>query len=203
MNYNNIDKEYYVMNFDGANNHPLLSWAKTDFTPFLAGALISENTLTLPLEIVFSEPYPKEYQMPDLLMLDSCFAGSQKLKDLFEKSNISGVQFFPANITTNKKEVITGYYAINFANKLTAIDKNNYDGGPVNRFGNILRLNKFSLDENLLKNIPMQERKAFILKEKANILLVHSDIANAIKEGDFDGITLIPVTEWNANSFFA
>ncbi len=34
INMSHFNKEYYVMDVDGANNHPLLVWGDTDSVPF-------------------------------------------------------------------------------------------------------------------------------------------------------------------------
>jgi lysozyme family protein len=55
---NDFDKEYYVMNVDRANNHPLLSWGETAYDALRKKEIIDENTLTVPLRLIFGEPYP-------------------------------------------------------------------------------------------------------------------------------------------------
>jgi hypothetical protein len=134
------------MSVDGANNHPLLSWGNTDFTPFMDGDPIEWNELTLPLNTIFDKPYPEKYEMADLLPLDTDFAGSEKLKHVFENQKIEDVQYLPIEIVSNKKEKISGHYYLHFQNRLRAIDKDNYEGSEPNRFGNIFTLERFSLN---------------------------------------------------------
>ncbi|GAB6008672.1 imm11 family protein [Dysgonomonas reticulitermitis] len=202
MNKNQFDNEYYVMNVDGANNHPLLAWGKTDYSAFMEAEPIDEKTLELPLKIIFGQPYPKQYEMADFLMLDADFSGSEKLKTLFETLNIYGVQFVPVEITTNKKEVITGHYAIHFHNRLRAIDENNYEGGKPDRFGTIMDLKRFSLNADLFNNIPAEKRKVFLLEENTGIVIVHQSIYEAIQAENLTGMRFWKVSDWDDNAMF-
>ena len=197
-----FDTEYYVMNVDGANNHPLLAWGKTSQAPFLKAKVIDENSLTLPLKIIFGKPYPKQYEMADFLMLSADFAGSDKLKNLFEKLNIYGVQFIPIEVESNKGEVIHGHNAIHFWNRLRAIDKNNYTGEEPNEFGNILDLEKFSLDAEILNNIPLEKRLFFVLAENSNMVIVHQSIYEAIQKENLTGMRFFRVDEWDSDAMF-
>ncbi|GHV58856.1 hypothetical protein FACS1894103_1090 [Campylobacterota bacterium] len=202
MNTNQFDSEYYVMNVDGANNHPLLAWGKTRRGPFLQAALIDEKTLSLPLQIVFDEPYPKQYEMADFLMLGAQFAGSETLKKFFERNKVYGAQFVPIEITTNKKEIITGHYAIHFHNRLRAIDENNYEGGEPDEFGEILDLSRFSLNAFLLNNIPIENRLVFVLEEDAGMIIVHQSIYEAIRAENLTGMRFWKVSDWDNNAMF-
>jgi hypothetical protein len=202
MIYNNFDKEYYVMSVDGANNHPLLAWGKTDYDPFLEAEPIDAESLEKPLEIVFGAPYLKEYEMADFLMLSGQFAASEKLKQLFETSAIYGIQFFPVEIKDKKGNIIVGHNAIHIWNQLPAIDKNNYEGSPVDRFGTIVSLEKFSLDANLLESIPLEKRQIFLLTEDSSMVIVHQTIQDTIQTENLTGIRFFRVDEWNDNAMF-
>ena len=202
MKYNEFDKKYYVMNVDGANNHPILAWGSTSKSPFLKAQPIEEEKLSLPLEVLFAEPYPAMCEMADFLLLGAQFAASQQLKSLIEELNIYGMQFFPLEIKSNKGEIITNHFLIHYWNRLSAIDKNNYDGEEPNMFGNILRLNKFSLDETLLSETPLEKRKIFTLSEKNNMVIIHKTVHEALVSANLTGIRFFRVDEWNSNVMF-
>jgi hypothetical protein len=189
------------MNIDGANNHPQLAWGKTRKAPFLKAEQIDETTLTLPLQIVFDEPYPKNYEMADFLMLGAQFANSEKFKNCFEKLNIYGVQFVPIEITSNKGDVISGHYAAHFWNKLSAIDKDNYVGDPLDMFETIPNLSKFSLDAKLLTNIPLEKRLVFGLTEDKTIIIVHQSVYEAIQAANLTGMRFFRVDDWDESKY--
>jgi hypothetical protein len=199
---NDFDKEYFVMNTDGANNRPLLAWGKVDFSLFLESKPVDEKQYELPLKIVFDEPYPVKYEMADLHMLATCNAVSKEFKNLLENLNIYGIQFVAIEITSNTGETISQYYVAHFWNKLSAIDKNNYEGSPVNSFGTIRNLSKFSLDTDLLKTIDLKKRLVFGLSEKKSIILFHKSIYENIKTAGLIGIKFFRVDEWDENVMF-
>ncbi|GHU11170.1 hypothetical protein FACS1894151_10820 [Spirochaetia bacterium] len=199
---NDFDNEYYVINVDGAKNHPLLAWGKTRRGPFLNSALIDEKTLSLPLQIVFDEPYPKQYEMADFLMLGAQFACSETLRKIFEKNKVYGIQFIPIEISSNKKEIIKGHYVIHFWNRLRAIDENNYEGGKPDEFGEILDLNHFSLNEKMLNKIPLEKRLVFVLEEDPGIINVHKSIYDIMVSEKISGFMGCKVSEWNNSIMF-
>ncbi len=199
---NKLNQEYYVMSMDGANNHPLLDWGNIDFSFVLESNPIEKSTLDLPLKIVFGEPYPIEFEMADLLMLSTNLAASETLKEIFEENKIYGVQFIPLEIKSNKGVVITGHYVMHVWNKLPAIDKKDYEGGKPNKFGNILDLHKFSLDENLLKDIPFEKRLIFELAENSTITVIHKSLFEKLNAKNLTGILFFRVDDWDANILF-
>ena len=202
MEHNNFDQEYYVMSMDGANNHPLLAWGKTRFSPFLKAREVNISEYDLPLNIIFDEPYPIKYEMADLLMLATLFAVSKNFKELFEKMNIYGVQFVPVDIKSNQGTLITGHHVLHIWNKLEAIDKNNYIGGELDMFNSIHDLKKFSLDKNLLNGMPLEKRLVFGLIEKKTIILVHQSVYDTIQSASLTGIKFFRVDEWDDNAIF-
>ena len=202
MNHNKFDNEYYVMSVDGANNHPMLAWGQTKFSPFLKATPVDETILELPLKIIFDQPYPTHYEMADLLMLASVFAGSEKLKQLFEKLKLYGVQFVPVEIGSNKGDIISGHYVLHIWNKLSAINKSNYDGKEPDMFGTIHGLKRFSLDEKLLDSIPAEKRLLFGLRENSTMYVIHETVCQAIQSECLTGIRFWKVSEWDDNAMF-
>jgi len=202
MKYNELDKEYYVMSMDGANNHPILAWGKTRMSPFLKAKPVDESQFELPLKLIFDEPYPAQYEMADLLMLATIFGVSEQFKTLFEDMGIYGVQFVSAEIESNKGNIIKGHSALHIWNKLSAIDKNNYIGGEPDMFDTILDLEKFSLDATLIESIPLEKRLIFGLLEKKTIILVHKTVYEAIISANLTGIRFFRVDEWDKNAMF-
>ena len=198
-----FDKEYYVISVDGENNHPLLAWGKTNFGSFLKAQPIDEKEYELPLQIIFDEPYPSiPYEIADLLMLASLFAVSGKFKKTFEEKNIYGIQFVPIEIKDNQGEVIREHHVFHIWNKLPAIDKNNYEGSEPNRFGNILSLNRFSLDYNVLNALDLDKRLIFGLSENSTMYIVHQSIYDMIQSANLSGMKFFRVDDWDEDALF-
>jgi hypothetical protein len=201
MKHTELDKKYYIIEVDGANNHPLLAWGNADSDPFDEETKIEEEELEFPIKVVFDDPYPSQYEMADLLSLGTIYAVSEKLKNLFESNNVYGVQFFPVEIETDKENIETGHYIMHFWNLLPAIDKNNFEG-TIDKIGLVRNLKRFSVDEKLLDSIPFENRKVIRLEENPIMLLVHQDIYEAIKAEKLIGISFFRVDEWNTGSMF-
>jgi hypothetical protein len=140
--------------------------------------------------------------MADFLSLGAQYAGSLKLKTLYERAKIPAIQFIPIEIESNKGEIIKQHYAIHFGNRLRAIDEKNYEGGEPDDFNQILDLERFSLNADLLNNTPIENRISFALDEDPSIILVHQSIYEAINAEDLTGMRFFRVDEWDDGAIF-
>jgi hypothetical protein len=199
---NEFDNEYYVMDVDGDNNHPMLGWGATYYDPIIFPKPVEDGALELPMKIKFCKPYPKNPEIADILFLDGDLAVSGKVKSVFENMNIYGVQFFPAQIITNKEKVIEGHYIFHPWNRIAVVDKNNYEGDPVDEKGRIDSLHKFSLDEKALSAIPLEKRMCFHLAESKTERLIHQSVYEALVKESVTGFSFFKVSEWDENVMF-
>jgi hypothetical protein len=121
---------------------------------------------------------------------------SGKFKNIFEGQIKYGIQFIPVEIKDNKGEIISGHYAFHIWNRLRVIDKNNYVGSAPNRFGNILRLEKFSLDPEILKNTTLEKRLVFGLDEN-NMIMIHQNVYEVLQAVNLTGLCFFRVDKWD------
>ncbi len=198
----NFNEEYYVMDSDGADNHPQLAWGETDCLPFLYIKEIKNDDLEFPLEIEFDTPYPKKPEMADILDLDLMCVFSEKIKLLFEKLQIPKLQFIPATIITNKKQKVEGHYIFHCWNGIAAVDKQNYVGNPVDEDGLITTLEKFSLDSNALADIELKDRLVFRLEEMPSFFIVHKSVKEAIENEQATGFRFYNIEKWSPSAIF-
>ncbi len=198
----NFNEEYYRMDTDGADNHPLLAWGSTSRRPFIRIKEIDGSNLKLPLEIEFDTPYPPKPEMADILDLGSTCVFSKKVKLLFEKLQIPKVQFIPTIIVTNKKQKVEGHYIFHCWNGIVAVDKQNYIGNPVDEDGLITALEKFSLDHDALKEIDIKDRLIFRLAETPSFIIVHKSIKEAIENEHTTGFRFYPIDKWSSSAIF-
>jgi hypothetical protein len=182
--------------------HPMLNWGTTRSSKVGFGKPqpIDVTTLELPLQIIFDDS-PKEYEMADFLMLGVYFAVSKKLKQFFEQKDIYGAIFIPVEVNHKNGDIVKDYFAMQVWNVLPAVDKNNYEGGDLDRFERINDLQKFSLDAKLLESIPLEKRLVFWLHEKS-MLIIHQSIYEAIQKENFSGVKYYRVDEWDSNVAF-
>ncbi len=202
QNMKNFNEEYYVMKVDGADNHPILAWGETDMIPFLYIKEIENDDLEFPLELEFDTPYPKKPEMADILDISSTCVFSEKIKLLFEKLQIPQVQFIPATIVTNKKQKIEGHYIFHCWNGIPAVDKENYEGDPVDEDGEIVTLEKFSLDSKVLSDIEQENRLVFRLAETPSFIIVHKSIKEAIENEQATGFRFYSIAKWSPSAIF-
>ncbi len=200
----NFNEEYYVMKVDGADNHPILAWGETDMIPFLyCNEIKLEDLEELPLEVMFTTPYPPNPKMADNLYIMGSAVLSEKLKLLFERLNIPKIQFIPTVVTTNKKERIEkGHYIFHCWNGIPAIDKDNYEGDPVDEDGEIGTLKKFSLDSNILTGIELKDRLVFRLAETPSFIIVHKSVKEAIENEHATGFRFYQIAKWSPSAIF-
>lgn len=185
------------MDVNGANNHPLLAWGQTDSDPFIYGEPVDAGELNLPLKIIFSKPYPSSPVMADALFLDGDMVVSKRVRDTLQEQNLYGVDFFPVQIETNKKNVIDGYYLIHIWNEIAAVDKNSYTGSAPNERGRIYSLESFSLDGEVLAKYPEEKRRIFCLSENTGTRLICSAIYELLQSLCPSGFSFCKVSDWD------
>jgi hypothetical protein len=182
--------------------HPLLSWGTTKYAPFRKKLPIEDGQLEFPLKIVFQHYNPQKCEMADLLQLDAIYAVSEKFKKMFEREKVNDVQFLPIEIECDNNKPIEGYYAMHLWKRIPAIDKNNYKGGKPDMLGLIMDLQSFSLDEEVLNNISVEQRKVIRLSEDPTMILVHQSFYEAIISERLTGMVFFRVNQWNTGSVF-
>lgn len=202
MKHNQFDNEYYVMSTDGADNHPYLTFGDTDCRPFMRKDPIDSKSIELPLKIEFDDDDYPSYEMADLLNLDAQCAVSDKLKNILEREGAYGVQFFPVEIEAQDGEIILGHYAMHVWNRLAVVDRKNYKGHKPDKMGLIMDLVKFSLNEKLMEDTPLEQRKVIRMSESPDMLLVHQSIYDAIQAEGLIGISFWKVSEWDTGAAF-
>lgn len=103
---------------------------------------------------------------------------SQKIADVLFSQKIKGIQLIPATVTSNKGDIYEDFYYINIFHLIEAMDKDKekskYD---LNEYG-IYWIDRFALDIEVLKKIPLEERLFFKLKEHFSIKLCHHSVVD-------------------------
>ena len=196
MKSNEFDKEYYVMDADKAPNHPKLVWGASDCFLLIQPKAVEKYTINLPLQLEFSQPYPKLSELADILHIPNGFVVSEKVKRCIEKMNIYGTQFFPIDVKQYRAKKAEGYYFFRIWNRISAIDKNNYVGDKPNQYGTIYNLEKFSLDKTVMEKISLGKRLAFHLKESTTKRLIHQSVYDALMAENVTGGSFFRMDRW-------
>ncbi|MWP49540.1 MULTISPECIES: DUF1629 domain-containing protein [unclassified Gilliamella] len=187
--------EYYVLERDSSNTYPLImcdedSEHTEEYLYDYEDEKIPEPEV---MEFTFSEPYFSKpvigdyFSQPDSVI-------SEKIKEVLAPMNILGIQLIPATVTSNKGDIYEDYYYVHIYNNIEAMDKENskYDKGERSYF-----IDKFKLDENHLKDIPLKERLIFKLAEDLTMMLYHKSVVDAIMAVNPTGLKFTKVENWH------
>ena len=197
MSTNEFNKEYFVIGRVNNNQHPLLTVTKK------GGYEEDEEYVENPesMEYRLGSPIPKQPKMVDYHSTP-CSVVSQKIHDVLEKLNINGLQMISAIITGKDSELYENYWFLNIYNKLAVLDKekSKYDWNDFLEVANPIE--KLVLSEELLNDIPLEERLIFRLEENTTFEIFHKSVFDAIMETNPEGILFTSVADWSIGTAF-
>ena len=187
--------EYYVIERSGNKAYPLIkTHDDSDITrEYMEKKAYIENPELM--AFAFKKPYPRKAVIGDYFALRGVV--SQKIADVLLPMNIKGIQLISATVTSNKGELYEGFYYINIYHVIEAMDrdkeKSKYD---LDEYG-VSWIDRFSLDKEVLKQIPLEERLIFLLKEHCGIKLYHRSVVDAIMAVNPEGVRFVKVEDWS------
>jgi hypothetical protein len=112
-----------------------------------------------------------------------------RLVETLRSAGVDNLQTFPAEIRHKiTNEEVPGYFAVNIIGRVSCANLGQSKAEPL--IGDEKYIEKLVID-------PAKARGAlmFRLHESSMIVLVHEQVAQAIKEGGFLGLTLEPIAE--------
>ena len=197
MSTKEFDKEYYIVDSTNNNNYPLLTVTKGGI--YQRKKIYVENPE--PMEYRLGSPVPKQPKMVDYHSTP-CSVVSQKIHDVLEKLNINGLQMISAIITGKDSELYENYWFLNIYNKLAVLDKekSKYKWDDFLEVANPIE--KLVLSEELLNDIPLEERLIFRLEENTTFEIFHKSVVDAIMETNPEGILFTSVADWSIGTAF-
>jgi hypothetical protein len=102
----------------------------------------------------------------------------KRIADVMQSLNMEGVRFIPTKLTFPKGEIMEDYICINVEdNTYVAMDKEKSDFSYKHRS---YWINKIVLDREILKDIPLNKRLGFRLREEPGEYLYHKSVVEAI-----------------------
>ena len=123
---------------------------------------------------------------------------SQRAKEIIEQFSLKGNQLFPITIT-HKDNKFKNYFILHCHHRVRAMHK---ERSKFQKEGLMYFIDSLSLDENILDEIPEEERMIFGLKEKAAMILYHEKIVKALEAAEVTGVRFVKVKDWNVGSAF-
>jgi hypothetical protein len=154
--------EYYVMRRKGDQAYPLIK-------------VVDEDSEIMELE--FNGTIPRNPVMADFLSGPLDFV-RKRIAEVMQSLNMEGVRFIPTKLTFPKGEIVEDYICINVEdNTYVAMDKEKSDFSYRHRS---YWINKIVLDREILKDIPLNKRLGFRLREAPGDYLYHKSVVDAI-----------------------
>ena len=192
-----INREYYVIERGGSNDYPLLEWDQK------CGIFRKQKpvTVTEPIKLRLGAPVPEKPEMVDYHSLPEPVVG-ERVRSLLEPMNIYGTQLIPAHIPVEDK--IYSYWLLHVYHRIACVDREKSVLEIDEDDGDILDIEQLVLDEKILKEIPLEERLIFVLKESTSTYLFHQSIKEAVMAliPPPQGLQFFRADQWGSSSVF-
>jgi hypothetical protein len=191
--------EYYLIQRKGDKAYPMVAANhNSKHTRLYIGdnfSLYHEKEIPEPqtMELVFCDPIPRNPVIGDYFSEAGDSVISRKIADVMLQMNIKGIQLIPAIVESNKGEVYKDFFYVYIHHYIEAMDKENSD---FEYEYEMYYIDSFRLDEKVLKEIPLDERLVFKLKESGTECLYHKSVVNAIMATNPEGVQFIKVEDW-------
>ena len=120
---------------------------------------------------------------------------SGKIRAVLEPMDIYGIQLVPAEIITFQGGTLPGFYYVHIYSWIKAMDMKNSNTKQLSNGTYMIR--SFRLDNDRLREIPLNERLIFILEEDCGKMLYHTSVAEAIMAVNPTGVNFTKVEDWS------
>ncbi|WP_426751731.1 imm11 family protein [Myxococcus sp. Y35] len=191
-----MQNEYFVLMRERSQLHPLLTWDQ-EYLQFLKPAPVE---VLEPVKLKLGEPVPPRPIMVDHHSLPSPVV-SPRLKEALEAADLPGVQFVPADVQAG--DAVLRYWLVHMWRTIPCMDRQRsvFEETEVGQV--LLSLDKLVLDEAVLREVPLHERRAFMLEEDT-VHLFHQTVVERVLAltPPPEGLRFIPVAEWGDSSAF-
>ncbi|QSQ20545.1 hypothetical protein JY651_35690 [Pyxidicoccus parkwayensis] len=191
-----MQKDYFVIESEASNNHPMLQWDQLA-GHFRKGVAVKVDE---PVRLRLGKPVPRNPVMVDHHELPEPVV-STRLKDLLEPMNLFRVQLVPTDVTV-KPDDVRRYWLMHIYNTITCVDRQRSSLSIDEDDGGILGIRKLVLDEEVLRAIPLEQRLVFRLAESTSTNVFHQSVADKVLSLKPEGLRFIPVERWNDGAAF-
>ncbi|MEI8595781.1 imm11 family protein [Photobacterium sp. Hal280] len=124
---------------------------------------------------------------------------SEKFRKVLDPFHLPGVDFYQTNIVNGDK-IWSEHYYMHIWNHHQAIDKKRSEISGT-YVGDRFTLLKLSLDEEVLDQVPLEQRLVFRLREDPTFLF-HESVVAALSAADLSGLGFRRVDDWSIGSAF-
>ncbi|MCB0836681.1 MAG: hypothetical protein KDD99_08490 [Bacteroidetes bacterium] len=178
-------------------NIPYLDWHEDeDDSIFFDGDPVKVKS---PISLILGEPEPHKPNMVDYHTLPEPVV-SDKIKNILESLEISGIQYIPAKIQVGKEMLDYWYlYINNRIGDCIDIAKSNLD---IDEDGDIMGIEKIILDNDKINKIPLANRLVFKFREFNLYEVFHKSLVDEIMAHAPEGIKFWSLLEWDKSTYF-
>ncbi|MCP3165755.1 imm11 family protein [Myxococcus qinghaiensis] len=186
-----MQTEYFVLEAAANDSHPLLQWDESG-SAFHRGEAVS---VTEPIRLRLGQPVPRHPVMVDHHTLPEPVI-SERIRNVLEPLSLHRVQFVPADVRVSTGDV-RRYWLMHVFNELACIDARRSlcrrsPSGLV-----MVSLDKLVLDEQMLRAVPEELRRVFVLTESVSTYLFHVSMVEKVLALQPEGFRFVPVNQWN------
>ena len=130
---------------------------------------------------------------------------SKRIKEAMETFPLKGVQFIPAIIYDDNDKPHHDYFIIHVYNQIRCVDLEKSVWKPALTPGNILTYKKLVFNDEILDEIPLNDRLVFALAEASRTIVFHKSVVDKIIY-DIDpmpeGFLFCRVDKWTPSTAF-
>jgi hypothetical protein len=153
------------------------------------------------VKLKLGEPVPPKPIMVDHHALPEPVVSS-RIQEALEPLQLHGVQWVPADVQAQEGDV-RRYWLMHMWREIRCMDRRAsvFKAAPSGQF--LLSLDKLVLDEAVLRELPLQERLAFLLEEDT-VHLFHRVVVDRVLslQPPPEGLRFIPVSAWSDSAGF-
>ncbi|NOK05032.1 MULTISPECIES: DUF1629 domain-containing protein [Myxococcus] len=191
-----MQDDYFVLMRARSQQHPLLAWAQS-YRPFLKGRPVE---VTEPVQLMLGEPVPPRPVMVDHHSLPDPVV-SPRVKVVLDEARLHGVQLVAAGVQVG--DATLTYWLVHMWRRIACVDRERSELTVDPDDGDVLDIQRLVLDEEVLGEVPLEERLAFRLAESV-VHLFHRTVVERVLSltPPPEGLRFIPVTEWGDSAAF-
>ncbi|NMO15535.1 hypothetical protein HPC49_07490 [Pyxidicoccus fallax] len=187
-----MQREYFVLERELSNEHPLLGWDQRSGAYYKGRAV----EVAEPVRLRLGDPVPPKPVMVDHHCLPKPVV-SMRVKEVLEPLQLHRVQFVPADVKVGEDDV-RRYWLLHVFNEIPALDMQRSECEFLGE-GAIFSIERMVLSEKVLSQVPLHERRVFVLAESLSMCLVHQSVVDQVMalRPAVQGFRFVPVEQWN------
>ena len=199
VNFMAEEFDYYRIYKKGEDFIPLISIGKDGTSDSFYAKEKVENPPVI--NFYLQKPVPPKIPPVDLMTCPHLIF-SNKLATLLNSLTISGIQLIPGQFRANEKPYLgmeTEYYGLSVYHKIKCLNRELCDATIGTGIRNVKKL---VLDKNILKEIPLEERLIFKLKEDGTYKMFHKSIVDKIMEVNPRNVRFVHIEDITNSTIF-